>query len=141
VPRSLKPDHASHSIVDHTIRHLFFRSYEARLQSSLRTVLSSTLGHLSLSTCVGLRYDHLSHSPNEIFLSVWHQPLHRSRSFDSIASYQSLSRLATDFNAHIQPCAGLAYCVPRGLLTQNRWYPNINGLSVAYAFRPQLRID
>ena len=120
--------------------HPFFRSYGARLQSSLRTVLSSTLGHLSLSTCVGLRYDHLSHS-----LISFSRQCGISKFISAVAltphHLSSTLRQTTGLDAHIQQRDCLASCVLNGLLTQNRWYPNINGFSIIYAFRPRLRID
>ncbi len=127
-------------IVAHKMRHPFFRSYGARLQSSLRTVLSSALGHLSSSTCVGLRYGHLSHSLisfsrqcgiSKFIAAVALTPRHPS----------SALRQSTGLDTHIQQRDCLAYCVPDKLVTQNRWYPNINGLSITYAFRPWLRTD
>ena len=52
-----------------------------------------------------------------------------------------LAEMGTDANRDIQHPDCLAYCVPDQLVTQNRWYANINALSITYAFRPQLRID
>ena len=55
--------------------------------------------------------------------------------------HHTLTGMAMNANAHIQQRDCLASCVPDKLVTQNRWYPNINGLSISYAFRPHLRID
>ena len=140
MPISLRPHSAFRREADHKMRHPFFRSYGARLQSSLRTVLSSALGHLSSSTCVGLRYGHRPYSLisfsrqcgiSKFIAAVALTPHHLSRAL----------RHGTSLNTHIQQRDCLAYCVPDKLITQDQWYPNINGLSITYAFRPRLRTD
>ena len=57
------------------------------------------------------------------------------------APHRTLADTATSTNADIQHRDCLASCVPDQLVTQNRWYTNINAFSIAYAFQPQLRID
>ena len=44
-------------------------------------------------------------------------------------------------NADIQHCARLNLLRPARVITSLSQCPNINGLSIAYAIRPQLRID
>ena len=44
-------------------------------------------------------------------------------------------------NADIQPCANLYLLRHATVMTLFSQYPNINGLSIAYAILPRLRLD
>ena len=106
----------------------------------------SCLAHLSIfyqPTCGGLRYGYLIISRAKIFLAVWNQLL-RIRRSTSLRLTLTIVRiflhnLATRLNSHFRSTASLSSCVPPLLITNNRQYGNINPLSIAYAFRPQLR--
>ena len=129
----------------HSQRHPFSQSYGVKLPSSLTRVLSNTLGFLPLPTSVGLRYGR-SPPNNEVFLdsvgsteSLWVAPrlpplLGLSKGgFSSPCTYDQGRTMS---NGHAQPT--FLYS-PR--LNENGRCWNINQLSIAYAFRPQLRTD
>ena len=128
-------------------RHPFSRSYGVRLPSSLKRVLSITLGHLSPPTRVGLRYGRYYFNGNEVFLD----------GVESTKSYRISAQLSLIFNlisgvdlpAPASPGIRDTRCPIRmpdlpdrvlSLPPQQR-YGNNNPLSIAYAFRPQLRPD
>ena len=95
-------------------------------------------------TCGGLRYGLSIFSNAKFFLAIWNQHLQLRR-----ASYSRLTltnrwiflpTLATRLNRHFQSSACLSSCVPPLLITITRKYRNINLSSIAYAFRPELRV-
>ena len=106
----------------------------------------SYLAHLSIfyqPTCGGFRYGYLLISRAKIFLAVWNQLLRIRRSSYSRLTLTTerifLLSLATRLNSHFRSTASLSSCVPPLLITNKSQYGNINPLSIAYAFRPQLR--
>jgi hypothetical protein len=115
------------------------------LPSSLTRVISNTLGHLSLSTRVGLRYGRSCVNDNEAFLD--------GRDYGQVASDFSSTSLYSQLNIQggftcpgvalfrertmSNRCAWLSFRVPP--LSQQKRYGNNNPLSIAYASRPQLR--
>ena len=106
----------------------------------------SCLAHLSifyLPTCGGLRYGYPIFSRAKIFLAIWIQHLQVRRLSSSRLTLTSkwifLPTLATRLNSLFQSTACLSSCVPPLLITTIRQYRNINLLSIAYAFQPQLR--
>jgi hypothetical protein len=123
-------------------RHPFFRSYGAILPSSLTRVLSSTLGfspRLPVSACGTLTlYTHRNKFSWQCGVSQF------VRSVDWTPRNSlpcTLRHRATSLFRDIQHPVDLTYCVELRLITHKRWYLNINRLSIAYAFRPQLRRD
>ena len=96
-----------------------------------------------LPTCGGLRYGLILFSYAKIFLAIWNQHLQVRRLSTSRLTLTNwwifLPALATRLYAHIQSCACLSSCVPPLLITNKTKYRNINRLSIAYAFQPQLR--
>jgi hypothetical protein len=124
-----------------------FRSYGVRLPSSLTRVVSITLGHLSLSTRVGLRYGRFCFSGNEDFLGGV-STVRSPRVAPQLPPTLSLTS-GVDLPAPALPRVRNAPC-PMGtpdlpfrvppLPTQKR-YGNVDPLSIAYAFRPRLRPD
>ena len=106
----------------------------------------SYLAHLGIfyqPTCGGLRYGRLLFSRAKIFLAVWNQHLRIRGSSSSRLRLTTerifLSSLPTRLNTHIQSSACLSSCVPPLLITTNNRFRNINLMSIAYAFRPELR--
>jgi hypothetical protein len=123
------------------VRYSFSRSYGVKLPSSL-TRVTSRLRILSSPTCVGFGYGFLAHSLEAFLggmgsptsdLMVSHSPLgvDRQGGLPPRPSYRLTPAC---------PTAGWA-TLPRPPITQSRTkkYWNINQLSIAYAFRPQLR--
>ena len=106
----------------------------------------SYLAHLSIfyqPTCGGFRYGYPLISRAKIFLAVWSQHL-RGKPLLITPHVITLERifllkLATRLNKHIRSLACLSSCVPPLLITNNNQYGNINPLSIAYAFQPELR--
>ena len=106
----------------------------------------SYLAHLSIlyqPTCGGFRYGRLSFSRAKIFLAVWSQHL-RVRGLSSSRLSLTTKRiflfdLPTRLNKHFRSLACLSSCVPPLLITTNNRFRNINLMSIAYAFRPELR--
>ena len=94
----------------------------------------------SSPTCVGLRYGHLQNSERRFFLAVSPQPVCFGRSLGSPDPSSALRR-ALNPDRDIQCPDGLASCVLVARQTPCRWLPNVRGISIAYAFRPQLRTD
>ena len=96
-----------------------------------------------LPTCGGLRYGLLLLSYAKFFLAIWNQHLRIRRSSTSRLTLTNwwifLPVLATRLYSHFQSTACLSSCVPPLLITINNKYRNINRLSIAYAFQPQLR--
>ena len=106
----------------------------------------SYLAHLSIfyqPTCGGFRYGYLLISRAKIFLAVWNQLLQIRRSSSSRLTLTFerifLLKLATRLNSHFQSTASLSSCVPPLLITIKKQFRNINLMSIAYAFRPELR--
>ena len=107
----------------------------------------SCLAHLSIfyqPTCGGLRYGFLAISRAKFFLAIWNQHLRSRRTSTSRLTLTSrwifLPTLATRLYRHFQSSACLSSCVPPLLITITRKYRNINLSSIAYAFRPELRV-
>ena len=96
-----------------------------------------------LPTCGGLRYGLIIISYAKIFLAIWNQHLRIRRSSTSRLTLTSwwifLPTVATRLYSHFQSTACLSSCVPPLLITITPKYRNINRLSIAYAFQPQLR--
>ena len=107
------------------------------MQSSFTTVVSLTLGHLSLSTCVRSRYG-LYIVMIEDFLGSCLHCLGIPRD----STHHSLD-LCVDLPAHHllcldpNPLRGTAYLLR--LSVSNAKVRNINLISIDYAFRPRLR--
>ena len=107
--------------------HPFFRSYGARLPSSLTRFHSRALAQLCPPTCVGLRYGQpWEHA--EVFLGSC---------FNGSASAEASTSLPLRADRHFQPTACLYSCVQLNLTTAGAGILNL--LSIAYALRPQLR--
>ena len=96
-----------------------------------------------LPTCGGLRYGLIIFSYAKIFLAIWSQHLQIRRSSTSRLTLTNrwifLPVLATRLYSHFQSTACLSSCVPPLLITNTTKYRNINRLSIAYAFQPELR--
>ena len=96
-----------------------------------------------LPTCGGLRYGLIIFSNAKIFLAIWSQHLQVRRLSTSRLTLTSwwifLPTLATRLYSHFQSTACLSSCVPPLLITNTTKYRNINRLSIAYAFQPELR--
>ena len=96
-----------------------------------------------LPTCGGLRYGLIILSYAKIFLAIWNQHLQIRRSSTSRLTLTNrwifLPVLATRLYSHFQSTACLSSCVPPLLITNTTKYRNINRLSIAYAFQPELR--
>ena len=97
-----------------------------------------------LPTCGGLRYGLILFSYAKIFLAIWNQHLQIRRSSTSRLTLTKrwifLPSVATRLYALFHSCACLSSCVPPLLITNKTKYRNINRLSIAYAFQPELRI-
>ena len=96
-----------------------------------------------LPTCGGLRYGLSIISNAKFFLAIWNQHLQIRRSSTSRLTLTSwwifLPTVATRLYSHFQSTACLSSCVPPLLITIIPKYRNINRLSIAYAFKPELR--
>ena len=107
--------------------HPFFRSYGARLPSSLTRFHSRALAQLCPPTCVGLRYgqpwEHLI-----VFLDT---------SFNRSASAEASTSLLLRADRHFQPATCLYSYVQLNLTTAGAGI--LNQLSIVYALRPRLR--
>jgi len=135
---------SSRSVVHFTLmRHPFFRSYGAILPSSFMRVISSALEYSSyLPVSVSGTITRLIHfggfswqrGISQFTRSVDWAPYYPSPDAINGIEVQALTRTSLQR-------ADLTFCVTPKLIAPNRWYPNINGLSITYAFRPQLRID
>ena len=97
-----------------------------------------------LPSCGGLRYGLSIISNAKFFLAIWNQHLQIRRSSTSRLTLTSwwifLPTVATRLYSHFQSTACLSSCVPPLLITITPKYRNINRLSIAYAFQPELRI-
>ena len=51
----------------------------------------------------------------------------------------SLIEPPTSLELHFQSESSLSFCVSPSLITPHGWLPNVDGISIAYAFRPELR--
>ena len=102
------------------------------------------LGILYQPTCGGLRYGLILFSNAKFFLAIWNQHLLVRRLSTSRLTLTSrwifLPALATRLYRHFQSSACLSSCVPPLLITIIPKYRNINRLSIAYAFKPGLRV-
>ncbi len=101
------------------------------------------LSILYLSTCVGLRYGHLSNSLRGFSrqcgicqFSPYGDPHHPSALTDVRIC---LHIPPTGLNRVIHHPDGIASCVTPSVITLLRWYRNINLFPITYAFRPRLR--
>jgi hypothetical protein len=123
VKQSVDPFHCDRSCD----RHPFFRSYGARLPSSLTRFHSRALAQLCPPTCVGLRYgqpwEHLI-----VFLDT---------SFNRSASAEASTSLLLRADRHFQPATCLYSYVQLNLTTAGAGILNL--LSIVYALRPRLR--
>ena len=94
-------------------------------------------------TCGGLRYGLIIFSYAKFFLAIWNQHLQVRRLSTSRLTLTNrwifLPALATRLYALFQSSACLSSCVTPLLITNTTKYRNINRLSIAYAFQPQLR--
>src|SRR5690348_10172498 len=107
--------------------HPFFRSYGARLPSSLTRFHSHALAQLCPPTCVGFRYGQpWEHSVD--FLDT---------SFNRSASAEASTSLLLRADRHFQPATCLYSCVQLNLTTAGAGILNL--LSIVYALRPRLR--
>ena len=96
-----------------------------------------------LPTCGGLRYGLIILSYAKIFLAIWNQHLQVRRPSTSRLTLTNrwifLPALATRLYSLFHSTACLSSCVPPLLITILPKYRNINRLSIAYAFQPELR--
>ena len=144
-----------------------YRHFSATLSSSRSMSLHPTRAHLlpklrcqfaeflsqssltrlrifSSPTCVGLRYDHLGYSLGAFLGSVGsialHPRVHRHHaSAFGLEARICLSFPPTRLNQDDHRLADLPSCVPPSVVTQPRWYRNINLFPITYALRPRLR--
>jgi hypothetical protein len=84
-------------------RHPLSRSYRVSLPSSLTMAHSSTLGHLSSSTCVGLRYGLSTFSHARFFLAAWLRPVCGLAPSRSALGDNSRADLPTRDPYHLRP--------------------------------------
>lgn len=117
----------THFTATYLRRHPFFRSYGARLPSSLTRFHSRALAHLCPPTCVGLRYG----QPWEHLIGFL------DTSFNRSASAEASTSLLLRADRHFQPTACLYSCVQLNLTTAGAGILNL--LSIVYALRPRLR--
>ena len=107
--------------------HPFFRSYGARLPSSLTRFHSRALAKFCPPTCVGFRYGQL-----------WEHLIgFLDTSFNRSASAEASTSLLLRADRHFQPTACLYSCVQLNLTTAGAGILNL--LSIVYALRPRLR--
>ena len=96
-----------------------------------------------LPTCGGLRYGLIIFSYAKFFLAIWNQHLLVRRPYASrlilTKQWIFLLLLTTRLHTLFQSSACLSSCVPPLLITNTTKYRNINRLSIAYAFQPELR--
>ncbi len=94
-------------------------------------------------TCGGLRYGLNKFSNAKFFLAIWNQHLQVRRLSTSRLTFTNrwifLPTLATRLYRLFHSSACLSSCVPPLLITNLPKYRNINRLSIAYAFQPELR--
>ena len=124
-------------------RHPLFRSYGVNMPSSFARVLSIALG---FSPCLPVSvYGTVTlMTPYEVFLgsvksasSPLRTPRHSSGLTACGFAYTPPSKLGPG-----QPTPGCAYPSASPFSqTSQRWYRNINLLSIAYSLRPRLRTD
>jgi len=122
----------------------FSRSYGVRLPSSLKEVLSSTLGYSP-------------HSPESVYGTVTGRasdedflgsllrsllcPIGTPHRFSGLTTRRiCLPDPPTSLDPHFQSRMGSHSCVPPKVMTRFQWFRNINRISIAYAFRPRLRV-
>ena len=105
----------------------FFRSYGARLPSSLTRFHSRALAQLCPPTCVGFRYGQPWEHP-EVFLGSC---------FNGSASAEASTSLPLRADRHFQSAAHLYRNVLPSLTTAGAGILNL--LSIVYALRPRLR--
>ena len=97
IPTSFVPQGTDRS------RHPLSRSYRVSLPSSLTMAHSSTLGQLSSSTCVGLRYGLSTVSYTRFFLAAWLQPVYGLAPSRSALEDSSRADLPTRDPYHLRP--------------------------------------
>jgi len=129
--------------------HLIKASLLPKLRNKFAEFLSpGSLEHLrilSLPTCVGLRYGRLFDSL-EAFLGSMIRICWLARRRASPSSLRLklirifLNQHPTKLDRHIQQSADLSLLRHPIVQTPNKRFRNINLISIAYAFRPQLRI-
>src|SRR5205809_889191 len=108
-------------------RHPFFRSYGARLPSSLTRFHSRALAQLCPPTCVGFRYGQPWEHP-EVFLGSC---------FNGSASAEASTSLPLRADRHFQSATHFQRNVTSELTTAGAGILNL--LSIVYALRPRLR--
>ena len=95
-------------------------------------------------TCGGLRYGLNIFSNAKFFLAIWSQHLPFRRRYTSRLTLSNrwifLPTLATRLYRLFHSSACLSSCVPPLLITNISKYRIINRLSIAYAFKPGLRV-
>ena len=124
VKQSVDPFHCDPAEAGHP----FFRSYGARLPSSLTRFHSRALAQLCPPTCVGLRYG----QPWEHLVAFLDTSFNRSGSAEASPS------LPLRADRHFQSAACLYSCVTTKL--NHSRCRNIDLLAIVYALRPRLRI-
>ena len=130
--------------VHHIMRAPLLPKLRGQLAEFLNEGSLKRLRILSLPTCVGLRYGH-SHCSLRGFscqcgINQFVGPKARSPSpLRVMTSRICLGHPPTGLDLQFRLQDGLPYCVPPSLITQCKWYRNINLFPIAYAFRPQLR--
>ena len=107
----------------------------------------SCLAHLSIlyqPTCGGLRYGYLIFSIAKIFLAVWNQLLRFRRTSFNTSVFNELTDLpvnSTYISLQPRPFGCVSILLrPSACQTLNSQFRSINLMSIAYAFRPELRV-
>ena len=122
----------------------FFRSYGARLPSSLTRFLSRALVFSTLPP-VSVLIRLPTQLARSYFLAAWHQSIRFIRRI-SVPTFQVMSRRIclpepfTGLDHHFLTMADLASCVTPSFKHRIGSTGILNLLSITYAFRPRLRI-
>ena len=136
----------------HNRRHSFSRSYGVSLPSSLTRVLSSALEYSSRLPVSVCGTDTCQTRERGLFLEAWNRPLRQlSRSRRRVSGLMAtgfawqppytLVRPGTVRRRPPSSIRALAYPSPSPHpQALDRWYGNVDPLSIDYAFRPRLRI-
>ena len=130
--------------VHHLTRAPLLPKLRGKLAEFLNEDSLKRLRILSLPTCVGLRYGHLHYSLRGFSRQCGISQFvgHKARSLSPLRVLMSricLRHPPTGLDLLFRQQDGLPSCVPPSLVTQCKWYRNINLFPIAYAFRPQLR--